>query len=181
MKVYANANFPVTVREERLEHAPELASLYEGSFSVQCNHVVEVRFVPPFRTAESWPPVSEFADSFDWDAPPDAITARWAVAMTSAIVVSPGEVEQQETFDPRLDGSPAHLVTVHFSVFEAISREVQELLEERPALAWTAFGGGGVPIHALESTQLVRFLRSRVLRAPLLDAQQLRLLGAIES
>ena len=178
MKNYSNANFAVSVREEGLEHEPELASLFEGTFSVHCNHLVAIRFVPAFRTTDNRPPTAAFADSFDWDAPPDAIAARWKTAVSSGIVVSPDDTDALETFDSPWDEQHGHLVTLNTSDFEAISREVRELLEARPEVAWRAFGGGGIPVAELESTLLVRFLRSHLLNGAILDSYPLKMLGA---
>lgn len=177
MKVFANANFPIAIRDERFEHEPAVASLYEGIFSVHCNHVVEVRFVPAFRTASNWPPTKTFADSFDWDAPPDALVARWSVAMSSDIVVVPGDSAELAVVETPLDSALVHLVVVPFARFEELVRELHALLDDRPLIAWRAFGGGGIPVAELESLWLVRFLRDHVLRPPILDAEGLRMLG----
>ena len=64
MKEYRTADFLVTIVEETRQHET-MPERYEGTYSVQCNHRVEVAFVPDFQTDANWPPTVAFADSVD--------------------------------------------------------------------------------------------------------------------
>jgi hypothetical protein len=75
VKEHRTEDFLVTILDETREHET-VPERYEGIYSVQCNHRVEVAFVPDFQTEANWPPTVAFADSIDWDSPPDATPSR---------------------------------------------------------------------------------------------------------
>lgn len=184
MKERRTADFPVTITEENWQHetSPEL---YEGIYSVECNRRVTIMFVPDFRTEANWPPTVDLAGSLDWDAAPDAGSARWMVAVTSRIVVTPHDgATRIETFDTSklwlLDEpyeSRTALISIRRELFASLVDEMRALLERHDGIRWHAYGGGGVPISELEHTDLVRFLRAHVLLPTILSPSDLHLLA----
>ena len=182
MKEYRTADFLVTIAEESRQHET-VPERYEGIYCVQCNHRVEVAFVPDFRNEANWPPTAAFADSLDWDLPPDASAARWTIVMMSNLAVTPhdGPIQVERVKTPKLSPQDEPRSAVMFFLprerFSMLVDELRELLDADDRIYWRAFEGGGVPISELEHTGLVQFLRQHVLLPSILSASHLHLLA----
>jgi hypothetical protein len=182
MKEHRTADFLVTITEEFQQHEA-VPERFEGIYTVQCNHHVDVAFVPDFRTEANWPPTSTFADSIEWDAPPDSSAARWTIVMSSNIVVTAhdGAMDVERVDTPKLSAQdePRTVVMLWIprELFSTLVDEMRMLLDGDDRIYWRGFGGGGVPISQLEHTEIVQFLREHVLVPMILTPRELHLLA----
>jgi hypothetical protein len=108
MTIPTDYDFAIHVQPQMLEVLPEVASLYEGIYSVTLNHLITVLFVPEVsRNPEQWPPMLPE----DLDFPSSITEARlWTIGLSKHTVVPNSDLAGQEeiiNFPPPLPSTPS--------------------------------------------------------------------------
>src|SRR5947209_1828741 len=109
MKEYPIADYPVRVVHEPTQQGPRTSDLYQGSYIVLLNHIVDVVFVPDVgAVAPPWRFDLLPADLDDVATPEQA---RLCMARSGSCVVTPneahaGRVERLERSSSDVYGSP---------------------------------------------------------------------------
>ncbi|HOW49084.1 MAG TPA: hypothetical protein P5305_01065 [Rubrivivax sp.] len=172
MKPKPERNFPVSVWPLSADRPPETSALYDGIWRLILNHTVWIYFVPRFiDRVDGWPPCLPE----DIDAPKDRIEARLiTLAMASySVTVSDerhGTEELLPSVDPEFD-QPNVVFYVGGDEFAELCAELADLAAQLTS-AWQSFR-----VSSLQGLKLARFIESRFLASPYIDAHTREILG----
>ncbi|HET9396894.1 MAG TPA: hypothetical protein VFO36_12635 [Nitrospiraceae bacterium] len=176
MKPYPKSDFPISVREETVEHLhlPGVAQFYRGIFGVRLNFTAEVVFVPRIEVDDLWPPgrMPENLDEISSEQ-----EARKATVLCFSVCITPNDESagtRAAWTMPKALRLPEQKISER-SILYVTETEFSDCSAELAAVAeQTPFVHDAVPLSSVRHLKFVELLLARVISRGLVNRRLLQ-------